>query len=94
MLPVLIGLMTFFLPAATVGSSPTIFVGWVVGLVCGVTGLLEFFASFICARLWSFESIESIIFSFFYLLGVSRLLLFVDIFVVILTFVTVGDCLY
>ena len=56
-LSVLINLMALFLPAATVGSIPTIFVGWVVGLVCGVSGLLEFFASFICACLWSFESL-------------------------------------
>jgi len=55
-LSVRVGLMADFLPAATVGSSPTVFVGWVVGLVCGVSGLLEFFASFICACLLSFGS--------------------------------------
>jgi hypothetical protein len=50
-LSVRVGFMAGFLPAATVGFIPTVFVGWVVGLVCGVSGLLEFFASFICACL-------------------------------------------
>ena len=45
------GLVAGFLPAATVGSIPTVFVGWVVGLMCIVSCLLEFFASFICACL-------------------------------------------
>ena len=30
--------MADFLPAATVGSIPTVFIGWVVGLVCGGEG--------------------------------------------------------
>ncbi len=42
-----VGVMVGFLPAATVGSIPTVLVGWVVGLVCGGSSLLEFFATFI-----------------------------------------------
>ncbi len=34
-----------FLPAATVGSFSTVFVGWVDGLVCGWSGLSDVFAS-------------------------------------------------
>ena len=51
MLSACVGLVAVFLPAATVGSVPTIFVGRVVGLVCRVSCLLEFFVSFICACL-------------------------------------------
>jgi hypothetical protein len=45
-----------FLSAATVGSFPTVFVGWVFGLVCGWSGLFEFFASLICASVLGFKS--------------------------------------
>jgi hypothetical protein len=45
-----------------VGYIPTVFVGWVVDLVCGVSGLLEFFASFMGASLLSFKSLLSITF--------------------------------
>jgi hypothetical protein len=51
-----VGAMADFLPAATVGSIPTVFIGWVVGLVCGGSGLLEFFASFICTSVLGFKS--------------------------------------
>ena len=47
-LSVRVGVMADFLPAMTVGSIPAVFIGWVVGLVCGGSGLLEFFSSFIC----------------------------------------------
>ncbi len=51
-----VGVMVGFLLAATVGFIPTVFVGWVVGLVCGVSGLLEFFAAFIDASLLGCKS--------------------------------------
>ena len=47
-LSVRVGVMAGFLPAARVGSIPTVFVGWIVGLVCGVSHRLELCASFIC----------------------------------------------
>ena len=38
-LSVRVGVMAGFLPAATVGSTPTVFIGWVIGLVYGGSGL-------------------------------------------------------
>ncbi len=55
-LSVRVGMMASFLPAATDGSIPTVFDGWAVGLMCGVSGLLELCASFICACLLCFKS--------------------------------------
>ena len=51
-----VDVMAGFLPAATVGSVPTVFVGWVVGWVCIVSCLLEFFVSFICVCLKRLDS--------------------------------------
>ena len=51
-----VGVMARFLPAATVGFIPTVFVGWVVGLVCRKSGLLEFFAVFISDVVFDFKS--------------------------------------
>ena len=51
-----VGLLAGCLLAATVGYIPTDFVGWDVGLVCGVSCPLAFSVSFICACLSSFES--------------------------------------
>ena len=56
MLSVRVGVMAGFLSAATVGSIQIVFVSWVVDLVCGVSGLLDFYASFICACLLNFKS--------------------------------------
>jgi hypothetical protein len=92
MLSVRVGVMAGFLPATTAGSIPTVFVGWVVGLVCGVSGLLEFCASFKCACLMGFKSQLSIIFIFLDAMGVSWIFLFVAIFVCIINFI-VGDVL-
>jgi len=55
-LSVRVGVMSNFLPAATVGFIPTVFIGWVVGLVCRRSGLLEFFAFFICYVVFGFMS--------------------------------------
>ena len=65
-----------FLPAATVGSVPTVFVGWVVGWVCKVACLLEFFVSFICACFYSFDSYVSFTLVFLDSLGMSCLIFF------------------
>ena len=65
------GVMADFLPVATVGSIPTVFIGWVVGLVCRGLGLLEFFASVICASVLGFESELFITFFSINSLGVS-----------------------
>ena len=51
-----VGVMARFLPAVTVGVIPTVFVGWVVGLVCKKSYLLEFFAFFICDIVVGFKS--------------------------------------
>ena len=56
MLSVRVSVMADFLPAATVGSIPTVFIDWVAGLVCRGSGLLEFFASFICDSVLGFKS--------------------------------------
>ncbi len=55
-LSVRVGVIVDFLPAAMVGSIPTVFIGWVVGLVCTRSGLLEFFTSFICVGVLGFRS--------------------------------------
>ena len=55
-LSVCVSVMANFLPAATVGSIPTVFIGWVVGLVSRGSGLFEFFASVVCACVLGFES--------------------------------------
>ena len=94
MVSVRVGMLFGFLPAATVGFIPTVFVGWVVGLVCGVAGLLEFFASFIGVSLLGFKSLLSITFFIFYSLGVAWIFLFVAIDVFMMTLITDGDCLY
>jgi hypothetical protein len=51
-----VGVMARFLPAVMVGVIPTVFVGWVVGLVCKKSYLLEFFAFFICDIVVGFKS--------------------------------------
>ena len=56
MLSLRVGVMADFLPAATVGSTPTVFIGWIVGLVSRGSGLFEFFASVICASVLGFKS--------------------------------------
>jgi hypothetical protein len=73
MLSACVGLVAGCLPAATLGSVPTVFVGWDVGLVFGVSCLLTFYVSFICACLSSFESLLSFTCSYLYSLGMSRL---------------------
>ena len=89
-----VGVMSGFLPAATVGSIPTVFDAWVVGLVCGVSGLLEFFASFIGASLLGFKSLLSItFFCFIDSLGVAWIFVCVAINIFSMTLITVGDCL-
>ena len=54
MLSVRVGVMFDFL--STVGSIPAVFIGWVVGFMCGWSGLFEFFASVICANVLGFKS--------------------------------------
>ena len=51
-----VGVIARFFSAATVGFIPTVFVGWVVGLVCIRSGLLEFFAFFISDVVFGLKS--------------------------------------
>jgi hypothetical protein len=85
-----------FLPAATVGSILTVFVGWVDGLVCGWSGLFEVFASFISASVLGFKSYLLITFIFLKSLGASWITFVAasDVFITSLLVVEVCPYLY
>ncbi len=72
-----------FLSAATVSFIPNVFVGWVVGLVCGWSGLFEFFASLICASVMGFKPCFFVTFIILNSLGGSWVTFFVanDVFI-------------
>ncbi len=59
-----VGVMSHFLPAATVCGIPIVCVGWGVGLLCRRSGLLEFFAFSIYAVVLGLRSSLLIIFNF------------------------------
>ncbi len=71
MLSMRVGVMVDFLPAATVGSIPTVLISWGVGLVCGWSGLFGFFAPVIGVSVLGFKSYLLITIIIFNSLGAS-----------------------
>ena len=68
---VLVGVVGRFSPAASVCGIPTVFDGWGVGLICGGTGLLGFFAFSINAVAFGMDSLLLLTFNLFVVLGAS-----------------------
>ena len=88
------GVMARFLPAATVGFIPTVFVGWDVGWVCRRSGLLEFFAFFIYDIVFGFKSQLFVTLFIISSMGVSWKCLFAAISLIGMDADIVGDCMF
>ncbi len=66
-----VGVVGQYSPAAAVCGIPTVFDGWGVGLICGRTGLLGFFAFSIIAVVFGIDSLLLLTFCLFVILGAS-----------------------